>query len=517
MSQPQVRRLDSTRLSHEEGTVAQDALARKHIIKQLSRCHSFGDARRLRFWRLSPRVLCGLVRLSDLILLLAAAQITFRLLANTPGFSDTGGGFAIAALTAAYIAIAMLGWNGAYKLGALRNVRRQNTVIAGTLLAAATTNYACRSMLQETLVGPAPTLEVMLLAALFLLVARGALALCIARWMVNGRLVYRTAIIGLNEITRQLLTRLAADPASAVEIVGIYGDWPHGELAALPGMAVAGGIDDLIAESRRRRLDVIAVALPLHEVARIKDIVAQLGSVVADIYLVSDLPCALPIAADSEPFGGVVTLSISQQPIKDWLAVQKTAFDYVFALLLLLLLAPLLLCTAAAIRLESRGPVLFRQPRLGFNNQTFVMFKFRTMYHEMRDLLADRQTDRNDVRVTPLGRWLRRLSIDELPQLFNVLRGDMSLVGPRPHAPNTKAAGQLFGNVVAIYANRHKVKPGITGWAQVNGWRGETTTIEQIENRVAHDLYYIENWSLRLDIKIILLTLLRELVSKHAY
>ena len=147
----------------------------------------------------------------------------------------------------------------------------------------------------------------------------------------------------------------------------------------------------------------------------------------------------------------------------------------------------------------------------------FSMLKFRTMYHHMADLNADQQTTRDDHRITRVGHILRQLSLDELPQLINVLRGEMSLIGPRPHAPNTKADGQLFHDVVADYELRHRVKPGMTGWAQVNGWRGETRTREQIEQRVAHDLHYIENWSMLLDIKIIILTVLREVNSKTAF
>ncbi len=161
----------------------------------------------------------------------------------------------------------------------------------------------------------------------------------------------------------------------------------------------------------------------------------------------------------------------------------------------MLLLSPVLLVTALLIKLDSPGPVLFRQPRMGFNNRLFLCYKFRSMRQDAQDLLADKQTTRDDPRVTRVGRVIRKLSIDELPQLLNVLNGTMSLVGPRPHAPNTKAANKLFTDVVQQYAVRHRVKPGITGWAQVNGWRGETATVDQIQKRVACDLYYIENWS----------------------
>jgi lipopolysaccharide/colanic/teichoic acid biosynthesis glycosyltransferase len=189
----------------------------------------------------------------------------------------------------------------------------------------------------------------------------------------------------------------------------------------------------------------------------------------------------------------------------------------VLALLLIVMLFPLMAAVTLAVKLTSRGPALFRQPRIGFNGQMLEIMKFRTMYVHCTDLLADEQTKRNDRRVTSVGRWLRRLSLDELPQLFNVLGGSMSMVGPRPHAPNTKAGGRLFADLIAQYALRHRVKPGITGWAQVNGWRGETETVEQIENRVMFDLHYIENWSMLLDIKIVLTTAMGGFLSPRAY
>jgi exopolysaccharide biosynthesis polyprenyl glycosylphosphotransferase len=208
---------------------------------------------------------------------------------------------------------------------------------------------------------------------------------------------------------------------------------------------------------------------------------------------------------------------INERPLKDWRAAKKFAFDIVIGSFLFVVLSPFLALIALAIRLDSPGPVLFRQPRLGFNNRLFTCYKFRSMHHGMTDLMGDRQATRGDPRVTRLGKWLRALSLDELPQLFNVLKGNMSLVGPRPHPPNTKAADKLFTDVIAKYAFRHRVKPGITGWAQVNGWRGETKTVEQIENRVACDLAYIENWSVWFDLRIMMLTITREILSRHAF
>jgi exopolysaccharide biosynthesis polyprenyl glycosylphosphotransferase len=181
------------------------------------------------------------------------------------------------------------------------------------------------------------------------------------------------------------------------------------------------------------------------------------------------------------------------------------------------LLAPVMICVAVAIKLESRGPVLFRQKRYGFNNELIEVYKFRSMYTDRCDATASRLVTRDDPRVTKVGRIIRKTSLDELPQLFNVLKGNLSLVGPRPHAVAAKAENRLYDDVVDGYFARHKVKPGITGWAQINGWRGETDTAEKIQKRVEHDLYYIENWSVLFDLYILLKTPVSLLETKNAY
>ncbi|WP_397377873.1 exopolysaccharide biosynthesis polyprenyl glycosylphosphotransferase, partial [Pseudomonas sp.] len=201
------------------------------------------------------------------------------------------------------------------------------------------------------------------------------------------------------------------------------------------------------------------------------------------------------------------------------LSSQKTIgkSDRLLASFTLLLLAPLMLILAVMIKLDSPGPVLFRQKRYGYNNRLIEVFKFRSMYHHQRDADAERQTTRDDDRITRVGRFIRRTSLDELPQLFNVLLGSMSMVGPRPHATATKAAGILFEDAVQEYTSRHRVKPGITGWAQVNGYRGETDTPEKIEKRVEFDLEYIEQWSVWFDLYILLRTVPAVLFTREAY
>src|SRR5690606_23311734 len=191
--------------------------------------------------------------------------------------------------------------------------------------------------------------------------------------------------------------------------------------------------------------------------------------------------------------------------------------DRLLGSLILLLVAPLMALVALAIKLDSPGPVLFRQKRYGFNNELIEVLKFRTMRTDLCDEDGVVSTRANDPRLTRVGGFLRRTSLDELPQFINVLRGDMSIVGPRPHATQTRAGDKLLEEVVAEYSVRHKVKPGITGWAQINGWRGTIDTVEKLRNRVEFDIYYLENWSLMFDLKIIALTLFKGFIGKEAY
>jgi putative colanic acid biosynthesis UDP-glucose lipid carrier transferase len=212
--------------------------------------------------------------------------------------------------------------------------------------------------------------------------------------------------------------------------------------------------------------------------------------------------------------GGVPLLGVLQRPFSRWGYLVKAVEDYALATLLLILTAPLMLAIALAVWLDSPGPIIFRQKRYGFNNGTIEVFKFRTMRTDQDENDRAVQARRDDRRLTRLGHWLRRTSLDELPQLFNVLRGEMSVVGPRPHMVEHN---QQYAALIETYLGRHRVKPGITGWAQVNGWRGETDTLEKMERRIGHDLYYIENWSLSFDLRILAWTLLVGLIHPNAY
>jgi exopolysaccharide biosynthesis polyprenyl glycosylphosphotransferase len=223
------------------------------------------------------------------------------------------------------------------------------------------------------------------------------------------------------------------------------------------------------------------------------------------------------LATSGCKIGEMPLILASVPPLHGWRWVLKDAQDRFLAGFLLIFFLPALLAIAAMVRISSRGPILFRQEREGYNGRQFTIYKFRTMHVAPPDLDRLILTARRDPRIFPLGAVLRKTSLDELPQLFNVLRGDMWLVGPRPHSPLATAAGQRYSVVVKQYMSRCKVKPGITGWAQVNGWRGTTNTIEEIQQRVAHDLYYIENWSSWLDVKIVLQTAVKGFLNRNAY
>jgi Undecaprenyl-phosphate glucose phosphotransferase len=253
--------------------------------------------------------------------------------------------------------------------------------------------------------------------------------------------------------------------------------------------------------------DLVIIALPEAASRRITAIVRRMSGVAVDIRLAPDTARFYRPQAKVSSIGGLPLLHLLDKPLSGAAGLAKRAEDLAIGLPLLCLAAPLMLVIAIAIRLDSAGPVLFVQPRLGFNNRIIRVRKFRSMHVVQQDERGCRQAVRGDPRVTRLGRWLRRTSLDELPQLLNVVGGSMSLVGPRPHALGTAAAGLPFEVAAADYEARHRVKPGITGWAQVRGLRGETDTVDKLRRRVAHDLHYIAQWSLWFDLRILALTL----------
>jgi len=350
-----------------------------------------------------------------------------------------------------------------------------------------------------------------------LIIARLVVAHLIRRWRHADRLKQVVAIVGAGPLAQRLLRRWATCSNLGLKITGVYDDRLSRLSPRCMGHRVRGTLDDLVRDVRVRGIDRVIVALPLSADRRLSEVVSKLSQLPIDVGLCTDQFGFQLKACAVSHIGDLTFLDAVERPLRDWGAIAKQIEDRVLATLILILIAPVLAVIAFLVKLDSPGPVLFRQKRYGFNNEVIEVFKFRTMYHHAADPNAEKLASRNDPRVTRLGAFLRRTSADELPQFINVLRGEMSIVGPRPHALAAKAGGLLYQDAVLAYDARHRVKPGITGWAQINGWRGETETTEQIARRVEHDLYYIENWSLLLDFYIVLRTPFALLKTESAY
>jgi Undecaprenyl-phosphate glucose phosphotransferase len=327
-------------------------------------------------------------------------------------------------------------------------------------------------------------------------------------WARDGRLDRRTIVVGSDESGEKLVEALKAQEDSDIDILGVFDDRNDNRaLDTCAGSPKLGKVDDIVEFARRTRVDLVLFALPISAETRILEMLKKLWVLPVDIRLSAHTNKLRFRPRSYSYLGKVPTLDVFEAPITDWDLVMKWLFDHVVGVLILLFASPLMALVALAIKLDSPGPVLFRQKRFGFNNERIDVFKFRSLYHDQADPLASRVVTRNDTRVTRVGRFIRKTSLDELPQLFNVVfKSNLSLVGPRPHAVQGKLQSRLFDEAVDGYFARHRVKPGITGWAQINGWRGEVDSEEKIQKRVEFDLYYIENWSVLFDLFILLKT-----------
>lgn len=357
------------------------------------------------------------------------------------------------------------------------------------------------------------------LALALLLLERGVLGIVTRHLTKVGRLDRRTVIVGGGEAGEQLLQQLSRQKDTDLKILGVFDDRTDERSPdVIGGYPKLGTVDDLVEFARHVRIDLAIFTLPITAEQRLLQMLRKLWILPIDIRLAAHTNKLRFRPRSYSYIGAVPVLDVFDKPIADWDVVLKLAFDKVVGALCLALLSPVLLAVAIAVKLESRGPILFRQKRYGFNNELIEIFKFRSMYVDQLDQSAARLVTRCDPRVTRVGRLIRKTSLDELPQLFNVVfRGDLSLVGPRPHAVHAKAADRHYDEVVDGYFARHRVKPGITGWAQVNGWRGETDTPEKIQRRVEFDLYYIENWSILFDLYIMAITPFALIKAKNAY
>ena len=335
----------------------------------------------------------------------------------------------------------------------------------------------------------------------------------------SGKLSRRTVIVGGGPAAKQLFETFAEQGSEDLHIFGIFDDRTDERSPNMvAGFPKLGNVDDLVDFARATPLDLVIFTLPISAEQRLLVMLRKLWVLPVDIRLAAHMNKLRFRPRAYSYIGKVPVIDLFDKPIAEWDIVVKTLFDRIVGAFCLLALAPVMLLVALAVKLDSRGPVLFRQKRYGFNNELIEVFKFRSMYADQLDIKASRLVTKDDPRVTRVGRLIRKASLDELPQLFNVVfKGNLSLVGPRPHAVHAKAADALYDEVVDGYFARHRVRPGITGWAQINGWRGETDTSEKIQKRVECDLFYIENWSIFLDLYVLVATPIALLRTKDAY
>jgi Undecaprenyl-phosphate glucose phosphotransferase len=467
---------------------------------------------------MSPIVLAGFVRMAEFALIVGVGLLihAFYLLPSE------GFGWRYGIATGAIALLSVFAFQAAdiYQVQAFRGYEKQYMRLASawSLVFLAVIGVSFFAKLGEQF--SRVWLGSFYVAGLVMLVLfRRALFLLVRRWTKDGYLTLRTAIVGGGEAGASVINELKRQKNLGLQIVGLFDDRSDSRSGAeCAGEPKLGSVDDLVEFGRRTRVDLVVFSLPITAEGRILEMLKKLWVLPVDIRLAAHNSKLRFRPRSYSYIGNVPVIDVADRPIADWDVVMKWLFDKIVGSAMLIVLAPVMALTALAIKLDSRGPVLFKQKRYGFNNDLIEVYKFRSMRVEVADATASKLVTRNDPRVTRVGRFIRKTSIDELPQLFNVVvKGNLSLVGPRPHAVNAKAEERRYDEAVDGYFARHRVKPGLTGWAQINGWRGETDTHEKIQNRVEHDLYYIENWSVLLDLYILARTPFALLNTESAY
>lgn len=351
----------------------------------------------------------------------------------------------------------------------------------------------------------------------------GFAALIIFRMMIRGalRLLRRNgfnlrfvAIAGAGELGRDVARRLAASPWTGLKVVGMYDDDPRLQKEEIDGIQVRGGLHRLPHEVAKLGIDQVWIALPLQHGKKVTSLMNHLSRLPVQVTFVPDIYGFQLLNHSIAEVAGFPVIHLMKSPLSGAKGLVKAIEDRILASLILLAASPLMLLIVLGVKLSSPGPVFFRQLRGGLQGERIWVWKFRTMKHEADPTGEVVQARPGDMRVTRFGALLRRTSMDELPQFFNVLKGDMSIVGPRPHAVEHD---EFYRRQIDAYMLRHHVKPGITGWAQINGWRGETGEIVKMEMRIKHDLYYINNWSLWFDLRIIFMTVFMMFMGRNAH
>jgi len=353
-----------------------------------------------------------------------------------------------------------------------------------------------------------------ILGWLLLLIFRFALAYVLRTMRQKGWNSKQVVVIGAGVIGRQTVQNICEADWAGLHVLALLDDNPALHGRRFSDVEVLGGADLIKSILENEVIDEVWIALPLRAEGRVKDILHELRHSTVTIRFVPGMFGTRLLNYSVTEVAGMAVLDLSTSPMEGGNRFIKAFEDRVLAFIILILIGPLLVVIAIAVKLTSPGPVLFKQLRHGWDGKPIKIYKFRTMFQHSEENGKVTQAGRQDARVTSFGAFLRRTSLDELPQFFNVLQGRMSIVGPRPHA---LAHNEEYKDQIDAYMLRHKVKPGITGWAQINGWRGETDTLEKMQKRVEYDLYYIDHWSLWFDLKIIFITLFKGFVGKNAY
>jgi len=465
---------------------------------------------------ISPVMVSGYLRIAEFILLMLCGVVFNGIY---QGFQHFIWLYPVGILLGSAIAVILLELTDCYRIATLRNpTSKFGTIVlswSGALGLVAVVAFFFKVSQEFSRIWFFGWYVTGLIALLLL---RFIVARIVRRWARNGRMERRAVIIGGGKNAETLIRAIEQQPYNDIRICGIFDDRDDRRSPpVVAGYPKLGNVTELIEFARIARIDMLIVSLPVTAEQRVLSMLKKLWVLPVDIRL-SAHSHELQFRPRSYSYiGSVPMLDIFDKPINDWDSVAKRAFDIVFSIIGIVAFSPVMIATAIAIKLDSKGPVFFKQKRHGFNNEVIEVFKFRSMYADQSDPTARKTVTKNDPRVTRVGRFIRKTSIDELPQFFNSLMGSLSLVGPRPHAVAAQSHNRLYSEVVDGYFARHRVKPGVTGWAQINGWRGEIDTDEKIRMRTEYDLYYIENWSLLFDLKILLLTPVRLLNTENAY
>jgi Undecaprenyl-phosphate glucose phosphotransferase len=458
---------------------------------------------------MSRATISGLVAASDIVLITASSSIAFFFYVS--GVLDSAAGFdhyLLPGLVAAVAMVALLASWRWYRFDEFSRVPLQIgrvtlglTLVILALLSSAFLTKSSTDWSRGWL------LIAYALSLFSLSIGRALLALWIGKLRRNGAFDLKIALIGSQNRVDQAKAALSGTVEQPISIVGCFYIDEEFQKA----------IDELTSLSRNTPLDQIIIALPWSEETLLSKTIDQLRLTPISIRLTLDSKSLQDRVTMISRLGATPLAHLYERPLSDWQIVLKRGFDLGLGSVLLLLLAPLMLLIALIVKIESPGSVIFRQRRHGLNNSVFTILKFRTMHRDRSDPSGVEQTRPFDPRVTRVGAFLRRFSLDELPQLINVLRGEMSLIGPRAHPIEMRAVDRRYEELVEDYAARHRVKPGMTGWAQVHGWRGPTLTEESARKRIEYDIHYIESWSVWLDLKIILMTFIVLLTGRNSY